>query len=110
MTQMFFETCCYAEFVARAREQGIVVPILPGLKPLVRYDQVKVLSERFGCMIPDELRAEVEKYKADKNAVRQVGIEWCVKQCRELVAAGAPGIHLYAARKAPIGEVVKRIV
>lgn len=94
VTQMFFDNNRYFDFVRRARETGINVPIIPGIKPIYRLSQLNVLPKTFGCDLPDALVAEMLKCKDDASAV-QVGMEWCTQQCRELIANGVPSIHFY---------------
>lgn len=94
VTQMFFDNNKYFEFVRRAREAGINVPIIPGIKPIYRLSQLNVLPKTFRVDLPDALVTEMLKCKDDASAV-QVGREWCTQQCRELIANGVPSIHFY---------------
>ena len=94
VTQMFFDNSKYFSFVSRMREDGVTVPIIPGIKPLVSKKQLNVLPRLFHCDLPEELAAEVLRCK-DDDAVKELGVEWCVQQCRELMAAGVPSIHFY---------------
>ena len=98
VTQMFFDNRHYFEFVNRCRQQGITVPIVPGLKPLSIRQHLSILPRTFGIDLPDELVREVEKC-TDNQQVRQVGIEWAIKQTRELIAWGAPAVHFYTMGK-----------
>ena len=98
VTQMFFDNSAFFAFVNKCREQGITVPIIPGLKPLATFKQLTTIPHRFHVDMPDDLIAEVEKCK-DIPAVRQVGIEWCIAQSKELIAAGVPVLHYYSMGK-----------
>ena len=95
VTQMFFDNNKYFSFVDRCRTEGINVPIIPGVKPIVLSNQLTVLPKIFGSEIPEELAIELRKCKDDKDAV-EVGVEWGIKQCRELIAKGVPSIHFYS--------------
>jgi methylenetetrahydrofolate reductase (NADPH) len=95
VTQMFFDNQKYFDFVERVRREGINVPIIPGIKPFKRAAQLSMLSKTFKIDIPGELTNEVLKCQ-DDDAVKEVGVEWCVKQCRELIASGVPSIHFYS--------------
>ena len=95
VTQMFFDNEKYFAFVDRCRSEGITVPILPGVKPIVLKSQLDILPRIFKCHIPAELAAELRKCETDQ-AAKAVGIEWGVKQCKELLAKGVPGIHFYS--------------
>ena len=109
VTQMFFDNQKYFDFVKSCREVGIEVPIVPGLKPLTTKKQVTLLPQLFHIDIPEELSKEVEKCK-DNAAARQVGVEWAVKQSRELVEFGVPTLHYYSMGKATsVFEVAKEV-
>jgi methylenetetrahydrofolate reductase (NADPH) len=99
VTQMFFDNQKFFDFVAKCRQEGITVPIIPGLKPLATKKQLNQIPLRFSIDLPDELIMEVVKAK-DNEAVRQIGIEWCTAQSKELVAAGIPVLHYYSMGKA----------
>lgn len=98
VTQMFFDNARYFAFVAKCREAGIQVPIIPGIKPLTAKSQLSLLPKLFHIDIPDELSEEVER-AGSADAVKQIGIEWSVRQCRELMQAGAPVLHFYTMGK-----------
>ncbi len=109
VTQIFFDTDVYKRFVERARQVGIEVPIVPGLKPISTYRHLQILPEIFGCSIPRLLAEQVERYKENKDDLRKVGVDWCVRQCEDLKGFGAPSLHFYAARGSPIVEVVRNL-
>ena len=95
VTQMFFDNQKYFSFVERCRAEGITVPIIPGVKPVVFKNQLTVLPKIFRSDIPEEFACELRKCKTDEEA-KIVGAEWCTKQCKELIAKGVPGIHFYS--------------
>ena len=94
VTQMFFDNAKYFDFVARLRTDGIDVPIIPGIKPIVFANQLTLLPDIFKAEIPEPLAAELRNCKNDE-AAKAVGIEWSIKQCNELIARGVPSIHFY---------------
>ncbi len=94
VTQMFFNNQAYFDFVDKCRAAGIKVPIVPGLKPLTKKYQLNALPRIFHIDLPEELSKEMLKAK-DKEARREVGIEWCIHQSKELKANGAPCMHYY---------------
>lgn len=94
VTQMFFDNQKYYDFVKRCRDIGITVPIIPGLKPLSTIKQLQHLPRVFHIDIPDELVTEVEKC-SDNKEVREVGVEWAIKQSKELLEFGVPVLHYY---------------
>ena len=95
ITQMFFDNAKYLEFVELCRQQGIRVPILPGIKPLTTPRQLELLPEAFSIDIPRELEAQLRDCGGDREAFAKAGTDWCIRQCRELLAAGVPAIHFY---------------
>lgn len=101
VTQMFFDNKKYFEFVDTCRKNGINVPIIPGLKPLTSAKQLSALPKIFHVDIPQELIDAVEKCTSDKQ-VREVGVEWCVNQSKELMKAGVPCLHYYTMSNAEI--------
>ena len=108
VTQMFFDNEVYYEYVARCREAGITVPIIPGLKPLSTYKQVKTIPEAFSIDIPSVLTKEIEAHKDDKRAIYEIGQRWCETQCRDLLAHGVPAVHFYTMGKAAnVAEVLR---
>ena len=98
VTQMFFDNQKYFEFVAKAKAIGINVPIIPGLKPIAVQRHLQILPHVFSLDIPQELVSEVLKCKTNAQ-VKQVGIEWCIQQSKELIAAGVPFVHFYSMGK-----------
>jgi methylenetetrahydrofolate reductase (NADPH) len=98
ITQMFFDNQKFFDFVTKAREEGITVPIIPGLKPLSTTKQLNMIPHRFHVDLPEALIKEVIKCK-DNNAVRQVGVEWCIQQSKELMTADVPFLHYYSMGK-----------
>ena len=98
VTQMFFNNKKYFEFVEAARKEGITVPIIPGIKPIAVKRHLQLLPQVFKIDLPEELIKEVEICK-DNKEVRQVGIEYCIQQSKELLDAGVPVLHYYSMGK-----------
>lgn len=99
ITQMFFDNKKFFDFVSKCRKAGINVPIIPGLKPIATKKQLNLIPHRFSLELPDDLIMAVVKAK-DNEAVKQIGIEWCIAQSKELVKAGIPVLHYYSMGKA----------
>ena len=95
ITQMFFDNKKYFEFIDLCKEEGINVPIIPGLKPISTLKQLNLIPHRFHCDLPEPLIKEIIKCK-DNSQVRQVGIEWCIEQSKELVSKNVPFLHYYS--------------
>jgi methylenetetrahydrofolate reductase (NADPH) len=95
ITQLFFDADDYFGFVARARQAGIQVPILAGVMPITSLASIRRMTALCGARIPAELLARLERAGDDPEAVRAVGVEHAILQCRRLLLGGAPGIHFY---------------
>lgn len=107
ITQMFFDNKKFFDFVAKCRAAGIMVPIIPGLKPIATKKQLNLIPHRFSLELPDDLIMEVVKAR-DNDAVKQIGIEWCTQQSKELIAAGIPVLHYYSMGKAENVKAIAR--
>jgi len=94
VTQMFYDNEKYKRFVNKCRENGITVPIIPGLKPITGSRQLISLPKTFHLDIPMELSEAISACKSEKD-VREVGIEWMIEQCKGLKELGAPVLHFY---------------
>ena len=99
VTQMFFDNQKYFDFVKKVKEAGINVPIIPGIKPITTLGQITMLPRTFFLDLPDALMDELEKCKTNAD-VKEVGIQWAIHQCKELIAAKAPSLHFYTMSKA----------
>lgn len=98
VTQMFFDNQKYFQFVEAAKKAGIHVPIIPGIKPIAVQRHLQLLPQVFKIDLPEDLIQAVENCK-DNKQVRQVGIEWAIKQSKELQDAGVPVLHFYSMGK-----------
>jgi methylenetetrahydrofolate reductase (NADPH) len=106
ITQMFFENKKYFEFIKICREKGISVPIIPGIKPIYCKAHLKRLPYNFYVSLPNELvkEAKNEKY------IEKIGIEWSIKQSKELKDSGVEIIHYYTMdRPNNIGKIIQMI-
>ena len=95
VTQMFFDNKKYFDFVDRARQEGIKIPIIPGIKPFTKLSQLHTLPKTFNVELPDEITGELLRCKTDEE-VKQLGIEWGIQQCKELIDHKALSIHFYS--------------
>ncbi|MDQ3395956.1 MAG: methylenetetrahydrofolate reductase [NAD(P)H] [Bacteroidota bacterium] len=105
VTQMFYDNKKFFDFVKKCREEGINVPIIPGLKPITTKRQINVLPSLFHIDIPEELAEAIDNCKNNEQA-RQVGIEWGIQQSKELIEYGVPCLHYYSMGKS---ESVQKI-
>lgn len=98
VTQMFFDNQHYFDFVQSCRDNGINVPIIPGIKPLSTKKQLLVLPKIFNIDLPESLTNEVEKCQNDTQ-VAEIGTNWAIQQCKELMQADVPVLHFYTMGK-----------
>ncbi|HET9848680.1 MAG TPA: methylenetetrahydrofolate reductase, partial [Candidatus Dormibacteraeota bacterium] len=106
ITNLFFDNHAYFEFVARAREGGVTVPIIPGIMPVTNVDQIRRFTMKIGAHMPDSLLAPLEARKEDPDAVLQLGVAWATLQCAELLEGGAPGLHFYTLNRSPATRAI----
>lgn len=110
VTQLFFDNNKFFDFVEKARQMGITIPIIPGIKPMAKLSQLTVVPKTFHCDIPEALAKEIVKCKTDEQA-RQLGIEWTTQQCQELYEYGVKNIHFYTVSAVDsVVEVAKRLL
>ena len=110
VTQLFYDNEKYFSFVEKARQMGITIPIIPGIKPMAKLSQLTVVPKTFHCDIPEAFAKEIAVCKTDEQA-RLLGIEWTTQQCRELYEHGVKNIHFYTVSAVDsVVEVAKRLL
>jgi methylenetetrahydrofolate reductase (NADPH) len=109
VTQLFFDNQKYFDFVKKAREMGITIPIVPGIKPMAKLSQFNVLPKTFHLDLPEALSKEMERCTTDAQ-IKQLGIEWGIAQCKELMQHHVPSLHFYSMGAADsIRQIAKEI-
>ena len=109
VTQLFYDNSKYFNFLKMAREAGVTIPIIPGIKPMSKLSQLAVIPKTFKVDLPKELVSEALKLHTD-DEMKQLGIEWGVQQCKDLIKAGVPSLHFYALGATDsVKEIAKRI-
>jgi methylenetetrahydrofolate reductase (NADPH) len=98
-TQLFFVNDNFLSFRDRCEKLGIQIPIVPGIMPITDFARIKRITSMCGTVFPTELAAELEAVQDDASAQFEIGVEHAIKQCKQLIAAGVPGIHFYALNK-----------
>lgn len=110
VTQLFYDNRKFFDFVERARQMGITIPIIPGIKPFAKLSQLTVIPKTFHCDLPEELAREVVKCRTDEDA-KQLGMEWATFQCRELYENGIGNIHFYTMSAVDsVTEIINRLL
>jgi methylenetetrahydrofolate reductase (NADPH) len=111
ITQLFFDNRFYFDFISRAKEAGIRIPIIPGIMPITDVAQVERFTSMCGATIPQDLHAALRKVEADPEAVIHLGVQHATEQCVGLLENGAPGVHFYTLNKSPATrEIFKRLL
>jgi methylenetetrahydrofolate reductase (NADPH) len=106
ITQLFYDNRCYYEFVERARDIGIDVPIIPGIMPITNAGQIRKITSMCGSDIPARLQEELELRADDPAAATDFGVAYATLQCADLLAHGAPGIHFYTLNRSPATRAI----
>ena len=105
---MFYDNSVYFKFVDLCREQGITVPIIPGLKILTSKVQLVNVPKNFYVNIPDSLADEI--YSAKPENVLDIGVEWAAKQVGELLDKNVPSVHFYIMQNSkPVIKLMERL-
>src|SRR5574341_889186 len=99
ITQLFFDNKFFFEFVERTRKTGITVPIIPGLMTILSVKQIQRITSMCGSSIPHELQLELNTAGDDDEKASEIGIRQCIRQAKELLKHGVPGIHFYVLNK-----------
>lgn len=99
ITQLFFINDHYFDFVNRARSLGIQCRIIPGIIPITSFGQIKRFGQMSGATVPENLIKQMEPYQNDPEKIYQIGMDYAISQCRDLLVLGAPGIHFYTLNK-----------
>lgn len=99
-TQLFFDNAVYYRFVERCRANGITIPIVPGIMPVLSLKQIKRFTEMCGASLPEKLVRRLEAAGESPEVVETIGIDWALTQIRDLLAQGTPGYHLYILNRA----------
>jgi len=99
ITQLFFDNKDYFEYVQRLRNLGVTARVVPGIFPITNYPGLVRFCQMCGASVTDEVRSIFGPIAEDKEATFQAGVDFAVKQCRELLKGGAPGLHFYSLNK-----------
>lgn len=110
VTQLFFDSAVYSEYLERTAKAGVTVPIVPGLLPITDYGRLLKFCETCGAYICEDVHRVFRPIAADLDATARLGTEFAVRQCEDLLTRGAPGIHFYSLNKAePVRTIWQRV-
>ncbi|QDT38601.1 methylenetetrahydrofolate reductase [NAD(P)H] [Stratiformator vulcanicus] len=103
-TQLFFVNDSFFRFRDQARAVGIDRPMIAGIMPITSFERIKKITAMCGAIFPVDLAKSLESVKDDDEAQFEIGVDHAIKQCRELIEAGIPGIHFYVLNKSQAAE------
>lgn len=110
VTQMFFDNNIYYNFLYKAREAGILVPVLPGVMPITRANQISRAAQLAGTNVPARLRQIVDRFGDRPEAMLQAGVAYATEQIVDLLANGVRHIHVYSMNKPEVADLILRNV
>ena len=100
ITQLFYDNRDFFAFRRRYEQAGIRVPLVPGILAIINFAQVQRITTLCGAKLPPALVAQLEDRRDDAEAELKIGVAHAIRQCRELLDAGVPGLHFYVLNKA----------
>jgi methylenetetrahydrofolate reductase (NADPH) len=106
ITQLFFNNDDYYRYVEDVRQMGVLVPIVPGVLPILSASQIRRFTALCSAKIPAQLERELIKVESDDEAAIQLGIDYASRQCEELIKFGVPGLHFYSLNKSHSLQVI----
>ena len=99
-TQLFFDNSVFYRYMEKVRSRGILLPIVPGIMPVLSLKQIKRITQLCQSRLPESLENQLSQVESDPEAVHRIGVEWASAQIKDLLSNGIPGIHIYALNKA----------
>lgn len=110
ITQYFYNADAYFHFVDEVRRQGVDIPIVPGIMPIVSFSKLARFSDVCGAELPRWMRRKFEGLGDDTEAIRAFGLDLVTSLCERLLAGGAPGLHFYSMNQSGLTtEICKRL-
>lgn len=106
ITQLFFDSKDYFEYVDRLKKLGVTARIIPGILPITNYNNLVKFCGICGATITGEVHEIFKPIQDDKEATLKEGINFAIRQCRQLLKGGAPGLHFYSLNKASSVDVI----
>lgn len=107
LTQLFYDVSLFEVFRRKVRELGVIVPIIPGVMPVLTYAGLHRMTEMCKVHLPNVISYEVEKIKDDDDKIKEYGIRLAVRMCKDLIQLGVEGIHIYTMNQE---ETVRAII
>ncbi|MCA9406462.1 MAG: methylenetetrahydrofolate reductase [NAD(P)H] [Candidatus Omnitrophica bacterium] len=110
ITQLFFNNQDYYDYVKRLRNLGVTARVIPGIIAITNYQSLLRFTAMCGATVTDEVKEIFEPIQDDAEKVLQEGIHFAVRQCRDLLDNGAPGLHFYCLNKvSPVDQILEAV-
>ena len=106
VTQLFFDNMYFYRFLNLARRAGITLPVSAGVMPIVKRSQIERTVALSSASLPSDFTRMISRWQDDPAALYDAGIEYAVRQLRDLIEGGADGVHLYAMNDAVVARKV----
>jgi len=106
-TQMFFDNNLLYNFLYKIREAGITVPVIPGIMPITRANQVERAVKLSGSFMPQRFKSLVDKFGHSPDAMQQAGIAYATYQIIDLFANGIKNVHVYSMNNPDVAEKIQ---
>ena len=106
-TQMFFDNNLLYNFLYKIREQGITVPVIPGIMPITNAKQMKRSIQMSGCFVPQRFKSLLDKFGSSPAAMKQAGIAYATDQIIDLYANGIKNVHVYSMNNPDVAEKIQ---
>lgn len=106
VTQLFFDNMHFYRFLNLARRADITLPVSAGVMPIVKRSQIERTVALSSASLPSDFTRMISRWQDDPAALYDAGIDYAVRQLRDLIEGGADGVHLYAMNDAAVAAKV----
>ena len=106
-TQMFFDNHLLYNFLYKIREAGITVPVVAGVMPIIKANQVERAIKLSGSFMPQRFKSLVDTFGSDEGAMRQAGIAYATDQIIDLFANGITHVHVYCMNRPDVAMAIQ---
>lgn len=106
ITQYFYNPYAYYRFIENCEKLGVGIPIMPGIMPIINCTQLVRFSEGCGAEIPRWILKRLQEFGDDRKSIREFGVDVVTQLCADLLAQGAPGLHMYTLNQADASEAI----
>jgi len=98
-TQLFFDNSAFYKFLDMTSKTEINIPVVAGIMPVLSHKSLVRMLSMSNAKVPNNFMQKLEKHKDDTNATTQIGIEFAIEQCKDLIKNGVNGLHFFTLNK-----------